>query len=154
MKILLIEDDSVVARGIQDILQYEFAGVSTDYAVDFNDAADFLEENSYDILISDLHMPSRGIKYIVDSSIPVPTLNGWKFLKYKILQEGAQFSDKCKDTKIILFSAYLEQLSEFLSQNPIDKEFLSKIRKVDKGHIYYEKGGYQMLIEVIRSILN
>lgn len=154
MKILLIEDDSVVARGIQDILRQEFNEVSIDYAVDFNEAADFLDENSYKILISDLHMPSRGIKYIEDSSIPIPTLNGWKFLKYKILQEGAQYADKCKDTQIILFSAYLEQLSEFLSQNPIDREFSSNIRKVDKGHIYYETGGYQMLIEEIRSILN
>jgi len=54
-KILIVDDDPVVLKSLQDLLS--FRGFSPDVAIGGQEAIVFLDQNSYDLVLLDLHMP-------------------------------------------------------------------------------------------------
>lgn len=127
MNILLIDDESIVTDSIKDSLE-GFAPnrkygrtLNIDVANNFFDARRFLgsQNCTYDLIVSDLLMPRRGAD--IPDSYQGRSLTGWFFLYHHILKSDGQFHDLCKDTAIVLFSAYLWVWDQYINDNPLDK---------------------------------
>lgn len=88
IKILWVEDEINQQATIIDIL--EILGYSGDVAKNGKEALDFLGENSYDVLLTDLGMPE---------------MNGWELIEIVKRQYGNQI-------KIIIVSGWAESLED------------------------------------------
>lgn len=126
MEILLIDDESIVTDSIEDSLEM-FAPnrkygrkLKIDKANNFFDARKLLENqnNNYDLIISDLLMPRRGAD--IPDSYQGRSLTGWFFLYHHILKPDGQYHNKCKNTTVVIFSAYEWVWEEYIKENPID----------------------------------
>ena len=160
MNVLMIDDESVMIDAISERLddlsrQGEIIGSLGEYpANNFFQAREDLEKRiPFDLIITDLLMPSRGLGNIPDRE-PGITLNGWIFLYHYILKEDAPYYQDCRETKIIIFSGYREVLQEYL----IEKNLIHYWREkrftfVDKGHIYNDTGGFDALMRTVKQLL-
>jgi DNA-binding response OmpR family regulator len=63
MKVLICEDDRLMARAMQIVL--ENAGYNVDIAVDGNIATDYIESETFSAIIVDIHLPyTSGLELI------------------------------------------------------------------------------------------
>lgn len=162
MKILLIDDKKEVTDAIKDGLQAlatqkGYRGkLEIDAANDFYDALTYIEKTnkentSYDVVISDLLMPSDGLK--INPQWPVgPILNGWSFLCQNILLESANYHQQYIDSVIIVYSAYKNELMQFVKDNKLEKQY-AKIKFIEKGRAFNKKGGYRVLLDTVEPYL-
>lgn len=155
--ILLIDDEEPILRAIVSRINHTFSDCSIIAASNFFRARATLEEYRKDhihcdLIISDLHMPREGLCARGDQPSGA-VLNGWVFLRDYIVKEDAQYHPLCKDTQIIIFSAFLEELKDYGSKHDEDRLLLANIKKVQKGNIYCGQGGYVKLMEVIEAAL-
>lgn len=160
MNVLLIDDERIVTDAIQDRLnEIEFSkcfkGFSKiDVANDFYQAITYLDnqDKAYDIIISDLLIPGSGLMQN-PSQTRGTVLNGWTFLYHYILDSSGTYHEKYKDDcKIVVFSAYKRELTQFLTKNNM-QQYLDEVYFVEKGHIYNDNGGYASLIRTVKSLI-
>ncbi len=85
MKILICEDNRLAMKTLSVVLERE--GFSTDTAIDGNEAIRLLQQNDYDMLVVDIHLPYRSGLELV------------KFLR----------SDLEKDTPVLVVTAFSDQ---------------------------------------------
>lgn len=85
MKILICEDNRLAMKTLSVVLERE--GFSTDIAIDGNEAISLLQQNDYDMLVVDIHLPYHsGLELL-------------KFLR----------SDLDKDTPVLVVTAFSDQ---------------------------------------------
>jgi DNA-binding response OmpR family regulator len=82
MKILICEDNPMAMRTLSVVLERE--GFTADLAEDGNMAIEFLQNNDYDLLVVDIHLPYR---------------SGLELIKYVR-------SEQRKDTPVLILTAF------------------------------------------------
>lgn len=155
--ILLIDDEEPILRAISSRINHAFSDCSITSASNFYRAKAALEgyrnnHTLFDLIISDLHMPREGLCARGDQPNGA-VLNGWVFLRDYIVKDDAQYRSLCKDTQIIIFSAFLKELKDYENKRDEDRLLLANIKKVQKGNIYCGQGGYDKLMEVVEAVL-
>lgn len=155
--ILLIDDEDTILRAISSRINHAFSDCSITSASNFYRVKSALEKyhNShtfFDLIVSDLHMPREGLCARGDQPNGA-VLNGWVFLRDYIVKDDAQYHRLCKNTQIIIFSAFLKELKDYEKKRDEDRLLLANIKKVQKGNIYCGQGGYDKLMEVIGAVL-
>lgn len=153
MKVLLIDDESIITEAIKVRLSELIPEQDVDMANSFYYALDLLDAQTapYDLIISDLLMPGQGLDDIQDHQQGT-VLNGWRFLYHYILKPDAEFYEKNKHTNIVIFSAYQAELEQYLSSHNL-LAFRERISLLNKGYIYNQTGGFESLIELVRPLL-
>lgn len=152
MNILLIDDQSSITDGIKLQLELKLGkaqNLTIDTANDFFRACAFLRDSKkkYDLIITDLQMPSKGAGRIPKDASTV--VIGWHFIDIYILQEDGEFYGCCKETKIIIFSAFQKELHEYIKENNITMD--KRISCIEKGSARDEYGGLRQLIRAIEN---
>lgn len=153
-QILLIEDEASVIETIKLMLD-EICGekkYTIDSAFNFFQAMDYLEEKNYDIIVTDLQMPGKGLggnRDYIDGTI----LNGWAFLYFHILEENGKYTNQCKSSKLIIFSEFLDELEKRFKTHPDEQSFKDRIRYVSKGGMHNDEGGTIKLCTVIEELI-
>ena len=159
MNVLIIDDESTMTDAISVRLDElsqrgDVIGTVGKYpANDFYRAREYLEQKiPFDLIIADLLMPRRGLGRIPDYNTK---LNGWNFVYHYILREDGPYHSDCLETKIIFFSAYRERLEQHL----IAENLMAYLREkrfvfVDKGYIYNEVGGFNVLMRTVKGLLS
>lgn len=159
ISVLIIDDQQIVTDAIQDrlndlSLSLKFRGFQKiDIANDFYRAIDFLKSANkpYDLIISDLLMAGGGLDSIPNRACGT-VLNGWTFLYHFILNPDGIYHGMCKNSRIIVFSAYKRELDQYISDNNLC-QLLDDIYFIEKGHIYNSNGGYVALVQTIKSLI-
>lgn len=152
-RILLIEDEVSVIDTIELILDDTCNKKYTvDSASNFLQAMDLLDENRYDIIVTDLQMPGKGLednRNYIDGTI----LNGWVFLYFYVLEEKGRYAKQCKGSKLIIFSEFLDELEKRFKVYPKEQTFKEKITYVPKGGMHNGEGGVNKLCNVIVELI-
>lgn len=131
MKVLLIEDRNIVITGIRDSLRRKSKGVvEVQCATSFYSAKELILYNNFDVILLDLNMARIDNDACFDE-FPGTTLNGWLFLKNYVLGEQAPFKEQCKNSKIIIYSGYIDELRDFIKKLPENNEERKWINKVE-----------------------
>ena len=88
-KVLLVDDDEVVRKSLEMILKY--AGFEVVTAANVNEALGFISNQTFDVLLSDLHMPGAGDGLTVVSAMRHSNLNAVTiiFSGYPEMKEAA-----------------------------------------------------------------
>lgn len=60
MRVLIVDDHAVVRRGMREILEDHYSGVTIGEAADTPSAIDSVGEGDWDLLLLDLNLPGRG----------------------------------------------------------------------------------------------
>ena len=134
-KVLLIEDREIVITGISDSLKRKSNGeIEVDSATSFYKAKELLSQKHYDVISLDLNMARIDSDPCFDE-LPGTTLNGWLFLKNYIFIQQAPFKDTCANTKIFLYSGYIDELRaeiRNLPQADEQRKWLNRVELVNK----------------------
>lgn len=151
-RVLLIDDRPIVLNGIKDeLIRRVPSGLEIDTARNFFFAINHLSRSTYDVISLDLNMPRIKTAKCFDE-LSGTTLNGWLFLKHYIFRDGADFKSKCANTKIFIFSGYIEELRLHIrnlsSEQKEQTDWFSTLDLVYKGN-----GEYQTIAENILSVL-
>lgn len=154
-RILLIEDEVSVVETIQLMLDEHCNKKECfiDSALNFLQAMDYLDTNDYNIIVTDLQMPGKGLedhRNHVNGTI----LNGWTFLYFYILEEG-KYANRCKNTKIIIFSEFLDELDKRFKAYPneLSQSFKDRVIRVSKGGMHSGEGGTVKLCRMIEGLI-
>jgi len=129
-RILIVDDELLILRIISDILSKEGYEVKT--AINFHNASQLLEEEKFDVVISDIRMPEKsGIDLLehvrnINSDIPVILMTGFASLETAVeaVKQGAH--DYL--TKPLDFN----KLKRIVSQSIERHELLSSNKKLVK----------------------
>lgn len=70
MKILLIEDDEIKRNNIVDVISKHYMNVHFEFAMSVRSAIDSIKNNSYDILLLDMTLPTYDISAYEDGGRP------------------------------------------------------------------------------------
>lgn len=151
-RILLIDDKRIVLKGIKDTLRRKSGSyLEIDTAFNFRQAKRYLSQSEYDVICLDLNMPSIKDEPCFDT-LSGTTLNGWLFLENFIFDDESIFQQKCLNTKIIIFSGYINELTQHIKQvSPTNKkqgDWFSKVQPIHKGC-----GEYDTIADTIISSL-
>ena len=147
-QILLIDDQTLITEGIKEEIERQNSSkIIIDVANKFYEAIDLLEKTSYDVICLDLNMPSiRGQACF--NELNGTTLNGWLFLKHYIFSKDAKYYEKCKNSKIFIFSGYIDELKNHIKALDIkrteEKMWFVKLNLISKG-----LGDYDSLVQNI-----
>lgn len=155
-RILLIDDMPTVLTGVKDAIEDVFAMnrrgcPEIDTATNFNLAINKLNKHDYDIISLDLSMASiRGAACFDEH--PGTTLNGWLFLKHYLFCETARFREKCSNTKVLIFSGYIDILRSHINNlSPEENEQVMWFANVDL--VSKTTGEYELLAQMIADRL-
>ena len=157
-RILLIDDESVMTDSIQDRLEdlrknRKIGEYEAHSAHNFYKALDYLDKNPYDLLITDLLMPTYGLPPELLAQRGV-VLSGWVFLYHYVLKPEGEYYTKNSRAKCIIFSAYLDRLNKHWENIGFHLEdYKDRLFLVDKGNIFDDSGGFNKLTDVIVELL-
>lgn len=157
MNILLIDDESSVTDAIKDNLDTLIPNKSygrilkIDVAHNFYEARELLDKQGviYDLIISDLLLPRRGAD--IPDTYQGKSLAGWFFLYHHVLRTGGKYYTTCKNTTIVLFSAYEGVWQQYISDNRLEG-LKDRVITVPKGHTYNNAGSYKALMDCLKKI--
>jgi len=150
----LIDDESVMTDSIQDRLgdlrkNRKIGEYEAHSAHNFYKALDYLDKNSYDLLITDLLMPTYGLPPELLAQRGV-MLNGWIFLHQYVLNPKGEYYGKNRRAKCIVFSAYLDRLNKHWEDMGFHWEaYKERLFLIDKGNIFDNSGGFNKLTDTI-----
>lgn len=152
-KILLVDDRKTILDGITRTLsQISNVSIVVDSAKNLYRAKVLLGKNHYDVISLDLNLPRIERDDCFDE-ISGTTLNGWLFLKKYIFQDDAEFRERCRDSKIIIFSGYIQEFTQHISTLPPDQEdqeaWYKSLVLIQKG-----AGGYDGIAHTILNHLS
>ena len=158
MRVLLIDDETRVTDAIKDRFEdvrpskRRGFNIEIDVANNMYQAHQYLSSSkTYDLIISDLLLPNRGAD--LPSTYQGQALTGWFFIHHHILNTEGRYYEKCKETAIILFSAYGDIWNNYIKDTN-QNNYSERVSLVAKGHIYNNAGGYASLIKNINQRLN
>lgn len=153
-RILLIEDRSLVVRGIQNTLNQKAPNsIIIDTAGNFSKAIKNLSDHEYDLISLDLNMP-RITQASCFDELAGTTLNGWLFLKHYFFRDGATFKDKYANTKIIIFSGFINELKLHILNLPEGKKDIEEAWFKTVELVYKGCGEYNTIADKILSCLD
>lgn len=157
-RILLIDDESVMTDSIQDRLaDLHKNGKIGEYeahsAHNFYKALDYLDKSPYDLLITDLLMPTYGLAPELLEQQRGVMLSGWTFLYHYVLNPDGEYYQNNLNAKCIFYSAYLDRLEKHWKDIGFRREeYKGRLFSVDKGNIFDDSGGFNKLMEVIEKL--
>lgn len=157
-RILLIDDESVMTDSIQGRLEdlrktRKIGEYEAHSAHNFYKALDYLDKNSYNLLITDLLMPTYGLpqELLVQRGV---VLSGWIFLHQYVLNPKGEYYGNNRSAKCIVFSAYLDRLNKHWENIGFHLEdYKDRLFLIDKGNIFDDSGGFNKLTDVIVELL-
>lgn len=150
-KVLIIEDDQMIAKSIENRIKSKIPRCQVTMAADFYVANSELVKNSFDLIVSDLQMPSKGLSAC--DGMKGTTLNGWRFLRQSIENDSLNCASLLEKKRIVIFSAYIDSLISYGEMCPNDKKYIDQLILVYKSQFYANKGGYDVLVEKIEKII-
>lgn len=146
MKVLIIEDMEVVAKGIKEkiVNDLNIPKEKIAYRCFADEALDFLEQNTPKIIIIDLAMDSVGLTKEDQIESKNSRLTGWVFLKNYVLD--GNLKDRLENTHCYIFSGYGSLFSSELgivsSNSRIDIGIINqKISEVRQNIHFVPKSG-------------
>ena len=148
-QILLIDDSPLITTGIQNELNRQSnVYLVIDIAANFYEAEELLKQNEYNVICLDLNMPSiRGQECF--NELNGTTLNGWLFLKHYIFKDDAAYKNNCRNSKIFVFSGYIEELKNHIRMSGVtqvdERIWFATLNLIPKGTGVYE--------DLVQSIL-
>lgn len=154
-KILLIDDESVMTDSIQDRLaDLRENGKIGEYeahsAHNFYKALAYLDNGSYDLLITDLLMPTYGLAPELLEQQRGVMLSGWTFLYHYVLNPDGEYYQNNLNAKCIIYSAYLDRLTKRWKDMSFPEEkYKNRLFRIDKGNIFDDSGGFNRLMETV-----
>ena len=68
------------------------------------------------------------------------------------MMKRVHHSDHYIDSVIIVYSAYKNELMQFVKDNKLEKQY-AKIKFIEKGRAFNKKGGYRVLLDTVEPYL-
>jgi len=165
MKILLLEDDSILSSTLVKLLELEDYDVSL--AIDGNEVLELTYENKYDLYLFDINVPYISgtdlLKELRDSGDTTPTFfisalidiesisNGFDVGCDDYIKKPFDFDELLIRIKSILKKSYGDLKYKDLKYNPTSKEILKDSVIIDMGLV--ETAIFELFIKNISSIV-
>ncbi len=135
-KILVVDDELLILRIISDILSKEGYEVRT--AVSYQNALKLLEEDSFDVVLTDIRMPEKsGIDLLthireINTDIPVILMTGYASLETAVtaVKEGA-YDYLTKPLDFNKLKRVIQQSIEKFELIRVNKKLLSELKEIN-----------------------